>query len=649
MSAEVGHAALWLALGLAGLQMFLGVAALRSDQIDVAPMRALAVAQAALCAGAFAMLLHVFAALDLSVELVAANSHSAKPAFYKLAAAWGNHEGSMLLWVLLLTFFGGLVALFARGLDARTLAGTLLSQGALVAGFLLFLLLTSNPFARLSPPAIEGRGLNPLLQDPGLVYHPPLLYVGYVGLSIAFSLAVGAMLAGRVDRALARAMRPWVLVAWTFLTAGILGGSYWAYYELGWGGYWFWDPVENASLLPWLAATALLHSVSVLAAREALRAWTMMLALVGFAMSMLGTFLVRSGLLTSVHAFAVDPERGSFILALMTLYIGAAFALYGWKIAAVREGEPFEATSREAALVANNVLLSIILALVLFGTFYPLVAQAFGASISVGPPYFNLVTGPLALLLLALLFVGPSLTWKKRKRALPNGVKLAALVAAAGLVTPIILGLPLTFLERGGLALGVGLAVASVVPLAVRRPWRLAAPIWAMCIAHLGVALLTLGIASESAFSSERLAVMQPGDRAEVGPWTVELRGVKPVAGPNWTAVEARLVVSRGRGASELLPQQRQFNAPPTLTAESALETDWDGQLYVTVGSGSPEEGWQVRLWWKPFVTLIWLGGALIALGGIVSLVGRGVGRWRRARRAKARHDLGGYRTARAW
>ncbi|WP_343347714.1 heme lyase CcmF/NrfE family subunit [Sphingomicrobium sp. XHP0239] len=649
MNAEIGHAALWLALGLALFQAGWGLTATRGTEDRAAALRGLAVAQALLCCLAFAMLLRVFAAVDLSVALVATNSHSAKPAFYKLAAAWGNHEGSMLLWVVLLTLFGGLLALFARALDRRTLSVTLGSQGALTAGFLAFLLLTSNPFARLSPPAIEGRGLNPLLQDPGLVYHPPLLYVGYVGLSVAFSLAVGAMLTGRVDRSLAEAMRPWVLVAWTFLTAGILAGSYWAYYELGWGGYWFWDPVENASLLPWLAATALLHSVSVLAAREALRAWTMMLALLGFAMSMLGTFLVRSGLLTSVHAFAVDPERGTFILILMTIYIGAAFALYGWKIATVRAGEPFEVTSRESALVANNVLLSIILALVLFGTFYPLIAEVFGAAISVGPPYFNLVTGPLALLLIALLFVGPSLTWRRQKRPLPKSLRVAALAAVAGLVIPIVLGLDISLLERGGLALGAGLAIASLVPLFRKRPWRIGAPTWAMAIAHFGIAILTLGVASESAFTTERLAIMEPGDQAEVGPWTVEMRDVTPVAGANFTAVEARLAAARGRGAAALAPQQRQFNTPITVTSESALLTNWDGQLYATIGSGSLDEGWQVRLWWKPFVTFIWAGGMLIVLGGLISLIGRGMRGWRRRMAERDAEDSGGYRQARAW
>ncbi|MCJ7420258.1 heme lyase CcmF/NrfE family subunit [Sphingomicrobium astaxanthinifaciens] len=646
MIAELGHAALWLAAALAGLQVVFALLRGQAGAAALPAIRAIAGAQALLALLAFAALLHLFWVTDLSVALVATHSHGDKLPFYKLAAAWGNHEGSMLLWVLLLSGFGALMARFARALEPAVMRGALGMQGALALGFYAFLLLSSNPFARLDPPALEGRGLNPLLQDPGLVFHPPTLYVGYVGLSVAFSLAIGAMLGGRVDAALARAMRPWVLLSWTFLTAGILGGSYWAYYELGWGGYWFWDPVENASLLPWLAATALLHSVSVLAAREALRAWTMALALIGFAMSMLGTFLVRSGLLTSVHAFAVDPERGTFILVLMALYVGGALALFGARIAQVREGAPFAPASREGALVANNLLLSVILALVLFGTFYPLVAEAFGASISVGPPYFNLVAGPLALLLVALLFVGPLLSWKRQFRPLSKGAALAGCGALAMLVATIALGWSMSLLERLGLALGAGLVIASLVPLLTRKPWRAPAPVWGMVLAHLGVGLLTVGIASESAFTKERLAIVQPGDQASVGPWLVEFRAAVPVAGPNWTAIEADLLASRGAGAARLAPQQRLFNQPATSTSESALLTRWDGQLYATVGQGSAAEGWQLRLWWKPFVTFIWAGGLLIALGGLVSLVGRIVRALREARPARASAR---YREQRSW
>src|SRR5687768_2543789 len=369
MIAEAGLAALWLAAALSLLQLFLGAAALRPGNEHLQNVvRPIAVAQGALAAIAFLMLIWLFLRTDLSVELVAANSHSAKPWIYRFAGAWGNHEGSMLLWVTVLSLAGTALALFERRLGERVLASTLGAQAALGLGFYAFLLFASNPFSRLDPAPAEGRGLNPLLQDPGLAFHPPTLYVGYVGLSVAFSLAVGAMLTRNVDAALARAMRPWVLASWIFLTLGITAGSYWAYYELGWGGWWFWDPVENASLMPWLAATALLHSVIVLAARGGLRSWTMMLALVAFSMSMVGTFLVRSGILTSVHSFAVDPQRGTFILLLLGLYVGAAFVLFALRTGKLKEGPPFELVSRESGLVANNLLLTVILGIVFFGT-----------------------------------------------------------------------------------------------------------------------------------------------------------------------------------------------------------------------------------------------------------------------------------------
>ncbi len=397
MIAELGLAALWLAAALSLLQLVMGVGELRGAFAAARAVRAIAIVHGALAAIAMLMLIWLFLRTDLSVALVAANSHSAKPFIYKFAGAWGNHEGSMLLWVTVLAASGAVLASFSRRLHERTLVAALGAQGALALGFHGFLLFASNPFARLDLPAAQGRGLNPLLQDPGLAFHPPTLYFGYVGLSVAFSLAVGALLTGDVDRAIARAMRPWVLIAWVLLTLGITAGSYWAYYELGWGGWWFWDPVENASLMPWLAATALLHSVNVLAARGALRAWTMMLAMVAFSMSMVGTFLVRSGILTSVHSFAVDPRRGAFILVLLALYVGAAFVLFAMRSGKLREGAPFELVSRETGLVVNNLLLSVILGTVFIGTLYPILAEAMGEKISIGPPYFNTVVGPIAL------------------------------------------------------------------------------------------------------------------------------------------------------------------------------------------------------------------------------------------------------------
>jgi cytochrome c-type biogenesis protein CcmF len=624
MIAEAGLAALWLAAGLAALQFLLMIVTL-STAVEVGrTIRSIAVVQGSLTFVAFAMLLIVFARTDLSVALVVENSHSAKPFIYKVAGAWGNHEGSMLLWVTVLSAAGGFLASLSRRTSERTLVAALGAQAALALGFYAFLLIASNPFARLSPAPFEGRGLNPLLQDPGLAFHPPTLYCGYVGLSVAFSLAVGALLTGEVDSRLARAMRPWVLVAWVFLTLGITAGSYWAYYELGWGGYWFWDPVENASLMPWLAATALLHSINVLAARGALKAWTMMLAVIAFSMSMVGTFLVRSGILTSVHAFAIDPQRGTFLLALLAIYVGAAFALFALRGAALREGAPFELISRESGLVINNLLLSVILGIVFLGTLYPLfVEAASGEKLSVGAPYFNAVAGPLALILAMLVGVGPLLSWRRERRPIFRQLTIPALLGAAALVMTIIVAPGIGILPRLGLTVAVYLAAASILPLVSRNPLRAPLATWGMIIAHFGVAVALAGMAANAAFTSEKLAVARPGETLGVGPWVVQLQGVTPTAGKNWTAIEADLRASLGHGPVTLRPQTRYFSDPPTETNEAAIDTFWNGQLYTVVGKPDPSGGWQLRLWWKPFVTLIWLGGALIGLGGALALVGR--------------------------
>ena len=631
MIAEAGLAALWLAAGLAALQTLLMLAALRSA-LDVSrTMRSVAVVQGAVTAIAFAMLFIVFARTDLSVALVFENSHSAKPFIYKVAGAWGNHEGSMLLWVTVLSAAGALIALLSRRTTERTLAATLGAQAALALGFYAFLLLASNPFARLSPAPMEGRGLNPLLQDPGLAFHPPTLYLGYVGLSVAFSLAFGALLTGDVDSRLARAMRPWVLGAWVFLTLGITAGSYWAYYELGWGGYWFWDPVENASLMPWLAATALLHSINVLAARGALKAWTMMLAVIAFSMSMVGTFLVRSGVLTSVHAFAIDPERGTFLLALLAIYVGAAFALFAWRAGSLKEGAPFELVSRESGLVVNNLLLSVILGIVFVGTLYPLFVEAVsGEKLSVGAPYFNAVAGPLALVLAVLVGIGPLLSWRREGRPVLKRLVVPALLGLAALAATVLLAPQMALLPRLDLGDAAFLAIASVLPLARRNPLRTPLSTWGMVVAHFGIAVALAGMAANAAFTSETLAVAKPGERLSVGPWLVQLESVTPAAGPNWTALEAEVQASRGQGLETLRPQTRYFTDPPMETNEAAIETFWNGQLYTVLGKPDPSGGWQLRLWWKPFVTLIWAGGALIGLGGALALFGRA---WRTRRR----------------
>ena len=623
MIAEAGLAALWFAGALAALQLVMAAIGIARDRDDVAAaVRPVAIVQGLLALLAMALLIELFLDSDMSVKLVVENSHSAKPWLYKFAGTWGNHEGSMLLWVTILGLAGGAVAIFERSLPERTLTATLGAQATIALGFYAFLLFSSNPFARLNPAAADGLGLNPLLQDPGLAFHPPTLYTGYVGLSVAFSFAVGALVTRDVGPAFAKAMRPWVLIAWIFLTLGITAGSYWAYYELGWGGWWFWDPVENASLMPWLAATALLHSVTVLATRDGLRAWTIMLAVVAFSMSMIGTFLVRSGILTSVHAFAVDPERGAFILALLAIYIGGALALFAARIGTVRAGTTFDPVSREGGLVANNLLLSVILGIVLIGTLYPIVAASFGVQLSVGPPFFNKAAGPIALLLVAVMAVGPLLRWRRddakavlRRVMLPIGATSLAAIALL-FVWPGVL-------PWAGLSLAAGLAVASVAPLWKRNLRRTPLFTYGMVVAHLGIAVSLAGMASDSAFTKETLVAVRAGEPTRVGPYTVTLDGISPVIGENWSALEARLTATRGDGKSILRPQLRFFANPPTSTNESAILTVLDGQLYTVLGQPDGQGRWQLRLWWKPFVTLIWFGGVLIALGGMLALIGR--------------------------
>ena len=641
MIAELGLAALWLAAALAALQMVAGFMAVRDDGSSALAglIRPAAIVQGVLVTFAFAMLVWLFAITDLSVKLVVANSHSMKPLIFKLSGTWGNHEGSMLLWVMVMGLAGALIALVERRLPERTMNATLAAQGVVSLGFYAFLLFSSNPFERLPTPVAEGMGLNPLLQDVGMAFHPPTLYVGYVGVSVAFSFAVGALLTRHVTPDFARAMRPWVLAAWIFLTLGITAGSYWAYYELGWGGWWFWDPVENASLMPWLAATALLHSVSVLAARDALRTWTIMLGVVAFSMSMVGTFLVRSGILTSVHAFAVDPERGAFILGLLAIYVGGGFGLFALRAGALAEGKRFALVSREGALVFNNVMLSGILAVVLLGTLYPLAAEALGTRVSIGPPYYNPVSAIFAVPMLLVLLVGPLLRWKRdslSRIAVPLAI-VGALLAAS--VTVLVLFTDAGVLPVLGLAIAVALALASWLPLRGRKLKRVPLALWGSMLAHFGVAVSLAGMASETAFSIERLVAVEAGESVAVGPYQVTLQEVDPVAGPNWTALEGRLAITGGGVDTVLRPQARYFTDPPQSTSESALLTRWDGQFYAILGDAAGEGRWQLRLWWKPFVTLIWYGALLIALGGLLSIFGhlRASARSRRIREEVAR------------
>jgi cytochrome c-type biogenesis protein CcmF len=627
MIAEAGLGLLWIAAALAVMQLGLGwVAVARKRGQQLSGVRAIAVAQGILVTLSFFALIWLFLRSDMSVALVAANSHSAKPWLYKFAGTWGNHEGSMLLWVTILGVAGAAVALFERSLKASTLIATLAAQAALSIGFYAFLLFSSNPFSRLVPAAADGQGLNPLLQDPGLAFHPPTLYFGYVGMSVAFSFAVGALVTRDVDPAFARAMRPWVLGAWIFLTLGITAGSYWAYYELGWGGWWFWDPVENASLMPWLATTALLHSVTVLATRDGLRAWTVMLAVVAFSMSMVGTFLVRSGILTSVHSFAVDPTRGSFLLALLALYVGGAMTLFALRIGTVREGSQFDLVSREGALVVNNLLFSAILGIVFVGTLYPLGVEAVtGEKLSVGPPYFNATAGPITLFLVLVMIAGPLMRWRRDKlTVLVQRLAIPILAIALALLALVIAAPDIGILPFLGLMLAGGVAIGSVAPLWGRNLRRTPLFTWGMVIAHLGVAVSLAGMASETGFIKEVLIASDIGESHRVGPYEVTFAGLEPVAGPNWTALEAILEARRGGGAPLILkPQSRMFSNPPTETNEAAIDTVLDGQLYLVLGKQEPSGRWQLRMWWKPFVTLIWFGGAMISLGGVLALVGR--------------------------
>ena len=655
MSPELGHFALTLAFGLALAGAVLPLwGAARGDGRLVALAPPLALGQFLLVALAFASLMQAFILSDFSVLAVVQNSHTEKPLLYKIAGVWGNHEGSLVLWVLILSFFATLVAFLGRSLPGSFKARVLGVQAMIASGFLLFMLATSNPFQRLDPAPLQGRGLNPLLQDPGLAFHPPLLYLGYVGFSVAFSFAVAALIEGRVGPAWARWMRPWVLVAWMALTAGIALGSWWAYYELGWGGWWFWDPVENASFMPWLAGTALLHSAIVVEKRDALKRWTILLAILTFSLSLLGTFLVRSGVLTSVHAFAVDPARGVFILGLLALAIGGSLLLYGWRASTLEPGGLFAAVSRESALVVNNMLLSVAAAIVFIGTLYPLFLDLVsGEKISVGAPYYARIFVPLMMVLLLALGFGPLLSWKRGKLGRAARLLRPALVLA-------LMAVPLAWAIYGagpvmaflGFALAVWLVAAVLVEWAERvrlfrvppgaslaRARGLPRRHYGMALAHLGLAVTIFGITASETWTAERLAVMAPGDTEHVGAFDFRFEGVRPVVGPNYTAIRGRFRVTRdGAPVVDLLPEERTFTAPPMTTTEAAIHPLVSGDLYAVIGEAAGEGRWSVRLYMKPLVSWIWLGALIMILGGGLSLSDRRlrVGAPSRARRSAA-------------
>ncbi len=653
MIVETGHFALVVALATALMQGTLPmIGAWRGDRAWMAVARPAAAVQFAAVAWAFAALTAAYVGSDFSVLNVAENSHSAKPLLYRVTGVWGNHEGSMLLWALILALFGAAVAGFGGNLPPRLRARVLSIQALIAVGFLCFTLFTSNPFERLSPAPADGSGLNPLLQDPGLAFHPPFLYLGYVGLSVTFAFAVAALIEGRVDAAWARWVRPWALAAWSFLTVGIALGSWWAYYELGWGGWWFWDPVENASFMPWLAATALLHSSVVCEKRDALKSWTVLLAIVAFSFSLLGTFLVRSGVVTSVHAFASDPTRGVFILAFLALVIGGALALFASRAPLLRAGGAFAPVSREGGLVLNNLLLATAAATVLLGTLYPLLIDALGAGkVSVGPPYFNAVFIPLATPLIVLAGATPLLSWKRASLAdLPGRLKGVAGVAAAAALVTLVADRTGPMLAALGVALAVWLAGATFHEWAGRvRLWRgsladsarraanLPRAAYGMSLAHLGVALVVAGITASSAWKIERFQVMRPGESVAIAGYDVAFRGVERAEGPNYTAERGLFDVTRdGRSVAELRPEKRVYPVAGMPTTEAAIHTTWLADLYAVLGDPDGAGGWSTRLYYNPLVPWIWLGAVVMAFGGALSLSDRRhrVGAPRRADRA---------------
>ncbi|MCA1297537.1 heme lyase CcmF/NrfE family subunit [Stappia indica] len=640
MIVEIGHYALILALILSLVQSVLPVwgAVTGNDRMmAVAPPVS---GMMFLFVGiSFAALTMAYATSDFSVLNVVENSHSAKPFLYKLTGVWGNHEGSMLLWVLILVLFGALVAAFGRNIPTELRAATLGVQGMVSFAFLLFLLVTSNPFLRLSPAPMEGNDLNPILQDVGLAIHPPLLYVGYVGFSITFSFAAAALILGRVDAAWARWVRPWTLLAWMFLTLGIAMGSYWAYYELGWGGYWFWDPVENASLMPWLSGTALLHSAIVLEKRGALKVWTVLLAILTFSLSLLGTFLVRSGVLTSVHAFATDPMRGTFILGILTIFVGGSLALYAWRAPLLKQGGLFAPVSREGALVLNNLLLTVSAVAVFVGTLYPLALEVVGGEkISVGPPFFNLTFGPLMVPLLIAMPFGPLLAWKRgdlyavsQRLYAALGLALAATLLVAwlqgvdrilaalgfGLGIWVIAGAAAEILSRARFA-QVGLSTG------LRRLVGLPGAAWGAALGHIGIGVTVLGLVAATAFQVEKVVTIRPGESVTVADNTLTFGGLARRTGPNYIDDVGHFdILKGGVKVAETDPAKRLYTARKMPTTEAGIVTFGFSQVYVSIGEVHDDGGADIRVYHKPLVTLIWLGCLVMAFGGALSLFDR--------------------------
>ena len=639
MIPELGHFALVLALAIATVQATVPlIGAARQQPAWMAVGVPAAIVQALAVAIAFAALTYAYVVSDFTVSNVVANSHSAKPMLYKVTGVWGNHEGSMVLWVLMLALFGAMVAAFGQRLPASLKARVLAVQGMISVGFLTFILFTSNPFLRVDPPPLDGRDLNPLLQDPGLAFHPPFLYFGYVGFSMAFSFAIAALIEGRVDAAWARWVRPWTLAAWAGLTVGIGLGSWWAYYELGWGGWWFWDPVENASLMPWLAGTALLHSAIVVEKRESLRSWTVLLAILTFGLSLLGTFLVRSGVITSVHAFAVDPSRGIFILGLMVLAVGGGLALYALRAPQLRASGSFAPISREGALLLNNLLLATATATVLLGTLYPVFLEAVGGGrVSVGPPFFEATVVPILMPMIVAMGIAPMMSWKRGDLAGALGrLKAAMAVTAAIAVASVATHWDGPILAHVGVALAAWTIVAALAEVAERirlfriplgESWSRAVGLprsaWGMTLAHAGVGIALAGMTASTAWMTERIERVQPGDTVDVAGYAVTFETVQRVEGPNYIADRGIMTVTGGAEPFTLTPERRWYPVAQMQTTEAAIHTTWLADVYAVLGEPGDDGAWTLRLYHHPLVPWIWLGTVVMAIGGVVSMTDR--------------------------
>ncbi|WP_295314493.1 heme lyase CcmF/NrfE family subunit [Roseobacter sp.] len=636
MVAELGHFALILAAMVAVVQTFVPlIGAQRGWSGWMAFAVPAATAQFLLTGLAFAALTYSFVVSDFSLRLVTLNSHSLKPMLYKVSGVWGNHEGSMLLWVLILTLFGACAAWFGGNLPPTLKARVLAVQSSVAVAFFAFILFTSNPFLRLAVPPLDGQDLNPLLQDPGLAFHPPFLYLGYVGLSMAFSFAVAALIEGRVDAAWGRWVRPWTLAAWMFLTIGIALGSWWAYYELGWGGFWFWDPVENASFMPWLLAAALLHSAIVVEKRESLKSWTILLAILAFGFSLIGTFIVRSGLLTSVHAFANDPERGVFILMIMAFFTGGALILFAMRAGAMEARGVFSLVSRESALLANNLLLAVSCFVVFVGTMWPLVAEMFfDRKLSVGPPFFNMAFTPFMVLLGLILPLGSSMPWKRAsiaRAARPLRYVFVLALAVGGLAWAMQTGRSL--IGPVGMFLAAWVVMGTIIDLAQRtgrgpgrlaRLTRLPRADWGKMVAHSGLGLTMMGVAGLTAWQMEDIRVAQIGEPFAVGSYTLTLNDVQRVEGPNYLSTMGFVTLAEdGREIASLRPEKRIYPVAQMPTTEAAIDYDLLRDVYVVIGDEQIQGGWTIRTYIKPLTNWIWIGCGLMALGGLLSLSDR--------------------------